>query len=71
VIRALWKRRPPDAKTLAVGVRVVALSRPFTLPLGVAAVIVGCLALWYGAAVSAALSVILPESVAPANTEGP
>lgn len=48
--------------------RVTAVARPFTLPLGAAAVIVGGLALCYGAAVSAALSVILPESVAPANT---
>lgn len=44
------------------------MTRPFTLPIGVAAVVVGCLALVYGAAVSAALSLILPESVAPANT---
>lgn len=48
--------------------QVTMMTRPFTLPVGVAAVIVGCLALWYGAAVSAALSVVLPESVAPANT---
>ena len=48
--------------------RVTAVARPFTLPLGAAAVVVGCVALVYGAAVSAALSVILPESVAPANT---
>lgn len=56
------------AGTLGKHLRVTAVSRPFTLPLGTAAVVVGSLALVYGAAVSAALSVILPESVAPANT---
>lgn len=47
---------------------LIALSRPFTLPLGIAALIVGILALWYGSAVSAALSIVTPETVAPANT---
>jgi hypothetical protein len=46
----------------------IALNRPFTLPLGLAAVVVGCLALYYGAAVSAALSAITPETVAPKDT---
>jgi hypothetical protein len=47
---------------------LIALNRPFTLPLGFAAIIVGCLALYYGAAVSAALSAITPETVAPKDT---
>lgn len=61
-----WNR----ARTISLGRRIylLALTRPFTLPLGVAAIVVGCLALYRGAAVSAALSLILPESVAPANT---
>lgn len=46
----------------------IALTRPFTLPLGVAAIVVGILALWHGAAVSAALTAITPETVAPGNT---
>lgn len=45
-----------------------ALNRPFTLPLALAAIIVGCLALYFGAAVSAALSIITPETIAPGNT---
>lgn len=57
VIRNLWRT-----------LQVTAVARPFTLPLAVAAVVVGCLALWFGAAISAALSVVLPESVAPADT---
>ena len=56
VIRNLWRT-----------LQVTAVARPFTLPLA-AAVVVGALALWFGAAVSAALSVVLPESVAPADT---
>lgn len=47
---------------------LIALNRPFTLPLGVASIVVGCLALYYGSAVSAALSAITPDTVAPANT---
>lgn len=47
---------------------LIALGRPFTLPLGLAAIIVGCLALYHGAAVSVALSAITPETVAPGNT---
>lgn len=47
---------------------LIALNRPFTLPLGLAAIVVGCLALYYGAAVSAALSAITPETVAPKDT---
>jgi hypothetical protein len=47
---------------------LITLNRPFTLPLGAAAVVVGCLALYHGTAVSAALSIITPETVAPAGT---
>ena len=57
MIRSLWAT-----------LQVTAVSRPFTLPIGVAAVVVGGLALWFGSGVSAALSVVLPESVAPADT---
>lgn len=57
MIRGLWST-----------LQTTAVTRPFTLPIGVAAVVVGALALWNGAAVSAALSVVLPESVAPADT---
>lgn len=47
---------------------LIALARPFTLPLGLAAVVVGGLALWHGSAVSAALSAITPDTIAPGNT---
>lgn len=46
----------------------IVLTRPFSLPIAVAAVIVGGLALWYGADVSKALSILLPDGVAPPNT---
>lgn len=56
------------ATSAAHRIYLLSLTRPFTLPLGFAAVTVGGLALYYGAAVSAALSVITPDTVAPANT---
>jgi hypothetical protein len=64
MVRALRWVPSPSPRSLYL----IALNRPFTLPLGVAAVVVGCLALYYGAAVSAALSIITPETVAPAGT---
>lgn len=49
-------------------VSTAARNRPFTLPLALAAIMVGGLALYHGAAVSAALSIITPETIAPGNT---
>jgi hypothetical protein len=46
----------------------IAMGRPFTLPLGLAAIVVGCLALRYGTGVSAALSIITPDTIAPGDT---
>lgn len=64
----MWKGSCLDSNTFGRRLYLIALSRPFTLPLGLAALIVGCLALYYGAAVSAALSAITPETVAPKDT---
>lgn len=54
--------------TLRQRLHLTITNRPFTLPLAVAAVIVGCLTLYHGADVSEALSRLLPPSVIPGDT---